>query len=162
MTNSKSNNTNESVFEKLKSDHRKVDKLFKSILATKEDKKSSERQELFKEIDSLLSAHAKAEEELFYPKTEENEKTKDLTLEAYEEHHLVKIILAEIEELDPSDPVWMAKVKVLSEVVKHHVKEEEEELFPKAKKIILKEESKEMAEEVEEVEMEEMQKLKTA
>jgi len=130
------------------SDHRNVEKIFKKLLNTSEDDED-ERAELFSEVDTLLSAHAKAEEKLFYPKTEANSKTRDLTLEAHEEHELVKLLLGQLRDMDPSEEVWGAKLTVLCELVKHHVKEEEEELFPKAQKIISKKESKELAHKIE-------------
>ncbi len=141
------------VYEKLKEDHRKVEKLFEKVLKTSE-KNFDDREPLFNEIYQELSAHADAEEKIFYPVTEGEEKTKQLTLEAYEEHNLVKLLLEELKEMDSQSDVWMAKMKVLSEVVKHHVKEEEEELFPKAKKVIDKNLSRSMADEVEQEEEE--------
>jgi hemerythrin superfamily protein len=139
------------VYEKLKKDHRKVESLFKKLLKTDEED-TKEREEIFTQIHAELEAHAQAEEKLFYPRTEEFEKTHDLTLEAYEEHRLVKQLLSELDEMDKGTDVWSAKAQVLSELVKHHVKEEEDEIFPKSKKIFTKEESAEIAGEIEEEE----------
>jgi hemerythrin superfamily protein len=148
--NSKSDDTKkmQSVYDKLKEDHREVEKLFKKILDTSE-KDVEEREALFQELHTNLTAHAQAEEKIFYPVTQGEESTRSLTLEAYEEHKIAYTLLEELSELDKVSEVWMAKVKVLSEVVKHHVEEEENELFPKAKKVIEKDQSKAMAEQIE-------------
>ncbi len=140
-------NNNPDVFSKLKEDHREVASLFEKVLKTS-GKNPEKRAELFDEIRVALTSHAEAEEALFYPKTENIKSTRDLTLEAYEEHRSVKTLLVELEDLDQSSDEWHAKMKWLSEVVKHHVKEEEEELFPKCRKIFDKTEAIEMGEEV--------------
>jgi hemerythrin superfamily protein len=139
------------VYKKLKEDHRKVEGLFEKILKTDESDEEK-RTQLFQQIFEELEAHALAEEKIFYPKTEEAELTHDLTLEAHEEHALVKQLLRELKDMDNSSDVWSAKVKVLSELVKHHVKEEETELCPKSKKVFSKEEAIQAAEDIEQEE----------
>ena len=126
-----------SVYKKLKADHQKVESLFKTLLKSDESE-TDLRNETFFELKELLEVHADAEEEIFYPLTEREESTQALTLEAYEEHKIVRNLLAEISELEPHDKLWSAKIKVLSEAVKHHVREEEKQMFPLAKKYIEK------------------------
>ncbi|MBN8555581.1 MAG: hemerythrin domain-containing protein [Deltaproteobacteria bacterium] len=157
----KKKSISEDVYEKLKQDHRKVEKIFKTLLDSDEEDVEV-REENFRELKALLDAHTKAEEELFYPVTEEAETTRDLTLEAYEEHKIAKTLLAELDALNKDDEIWSAKIKVLSEAIKHHVKEEEQELFPKAKKVISKDEAIVLKEQVEEIEEEELEQHRIA
>lgn len=111
----------------LKEDHKKVEGLFKQF---EESSGKRQRGKLLEQILSELNAHATAEEKLVYPLlAQEGDKTR----EAYEEHHVVKLLLVELAEYDGSEENVSAKVKVLSELVKHHVKEEEGELLPKLK-----------------------------
>ncbi len=79
--------------------------------------------------------HEAIEEEIFYPALKEHPKTKDLALEGYEEHHVVDMVMAEIEGVEPSDEIWMAKFTVLKENLEHHIEEEEGEMFPQAEKV---------------------------
>ena len=83
------------------------------------------------------------------PALEEAEETHDITLEAYEEHNLVKQLLAELESEAKDQEQWTAKFTVLKENVEHHVEEEEGELFPKARKVLGKERSEEIGSEIE-------------
>lgn len=140
--------SNEDVYEKLEKDHRKVESLFKKLLTT-ENEDLETREELFEQINTDLTAHAVAEERAFYPLTEDDETTHALTLEAHEEHSLVKQLLAELSEMEKDSDEWKAKAKVLSEIVDHHVEEEESKLFPKSKKFISKEDRQNAAAAVE-------------
>jgi len=88
--------------------------------------------DVFKQIKSELEVHTHIEEKIFYPALEKPEETHDLTLEAYEEHNVVKTLLAELSAAKSADDEWQAKAKVLRENVEHHVEEEENELFDKA------------------------------
>ena len=115
----------------LESQHREVEKLFKEI-DTLGERAFKKRREIFDTIAQKLSHHAKIEEVLFYP--EGKQVDKDLTLEAYEEHDVIKHMIAKIRRTEADDETFMAKVTVLKEVVEHHVKEEEEDYFPKARR----------------------------
>ncbi|MBY0378180.1 MAG: hemerythrin domain-containing protein [Gammaproteobacteria bacterium] len=117
----------------LKADHKEVAALLKKLLKEKVDKS---KESVFSQIYEALSLHAKFEEKTFYPAVKKTAKTKDLVLESYVEHDVIKTLLSDIKKMSPKDELWKAKVTVLQEVIKHHVKEEEEELFPKAKKIL--------------------------
>lgn len=93
------------------------------------------KKNLAHEICHALTVHTTAEEEIFYPAVEAKGKTeKDMTDEAYVEHASAKELIAQILAMEPRDEFYDAKVKVLSEQIEHHVKEEEEEMFPKARK----------------------------
>lgn len=116
------------AFELLKADHKKVAELF-DLLETASGKR---KLDVFKRIKSELEVHAHIEETIFYPAVEKPEETHDLTLEAYEEHKVVKTLLAELSGAKSATDEWQAKAKVLRENVEHHVDEEENELFDKA------------------------------
>jgi hemerythrin-like domain-containing protein len=127
----------------LKSDHDEVKKLFQQF-ESKHDKMSSEdKQALAEQICAELKVHTSIEEEIFYPAVGEHvEKAEELLHEAKVEHDAAKTLIKEIESGDPDDELWDAKVTVLGEYVLHHVKEEQNELFPmvrKAKEIDLRE-----------------------
>lgn len=130
---SRSSSGRDDPFQALRDDHRRVKRLFKQIEDTSE-RSSSRRRELFAELKRELDAHALAEESVLYPRFEETDSTREIVLESYEEHRLVKQLLAECEEVDVTDERWMAKVTVLKELVEHHADEEEDDLFPKAKR----------------------------
>ncbi|RYZ88593.1 MAG: hemerythrin domain-containing protein [Proteobacteria bacterium] len=115
----------------LEAQHREVEDLFKKM-EDLSDRAHKSRGVIFEEIAQKLSHHAKIEELIFYP--EGKDVDKDLTLEAYEEHDVVKQMIAKIKRTETGDETYMAKVTVLKEVVEHHVKEEEEEYFPKTRK----------------------------
>ena len=118
----------------LKADHRKVEHLFAQY---KKAKAASRKKELACQICLELSIHAKVEEDVFYPGCREDGVDEDLMDEAYVEHDGAKVLIAEINVGSPEDKYYDAKVKVLSEMIKHHVKEEEKKqgnMFSKAKK----------------------------
>ena len=124
----------EDAIKLLTKDHREVEALFKQFEDSKEDK--AEKADIVAQICDALSAHAEIEEEIFYPAAREalSEKGEDLLDEAEVEHASIKSLVAQLEDAEPDEELYDAKVKVLTEYVKHHVKEEEGELFPKVKK----------------------------
>lgn len=123
----------------LRADHKDVAKLFEELTSLSETAHVS-RAKLFDRIDEALEVHAKIEETIFYPALKrasrrEAEAKKDV-LEAYEEHDNVKAMLAKIKKLDPKDETYNAKLQVLQELVKHHVKEEEHSIFEDAEELL--------------------------
>lgn len=118
----------------LKADHRKVEGLF----ADYEKARNTERKRtLAGQICLELTVHSKIEEDVFYPACRENGVDEDMMDEANVEHDSAKVLIAEIENGNPDDDYYDAKVKVLSEMIKHHVKEEEKKqgnMFAKARK----------------------------
>ena len=118
----------------LKQQHKEVRGMFKKVEKTEN---SRERRQLMEQIATALEAHTTIEEELFYPAVRELEtkKAEEMIDEAFEEHHVVKLVLKELPSVDPEDDRFDAKMTVLSELVEHHVKEEEEEMFKTAKRI---------------------------
>ena len=114
----------------LKQDHGNVEALFKQFEGLTHDGDATEKRRVVDHVVEQLSVHAAIEEQLFYPAIRAcSEEARDLVLEALEEHHVVKWTLSEIEKLPPSDERFDAKVRVLIESVRHHVEEEENELF---------------------------------
>ena len=127
------------VFALLKADHERVAGMLEKIDQTTE-RAAKGREETFTRLKQELDLHALLEEQIFYPALEEADDTRDLTLEAYEEHRLVKQLLSELEVEPKNTEEWTAKFTVLKENVEHHVEEEEGELFKKARKVLNKEE----------------------
>ena len=117
----------------LKQDHQEVTALFKKFESAKSGKSA-----IAQEICKLLTVHAQIEEELFYPAArdalEDSEEGEDLLDEAEVEHASAKELIAQIEGSEEGEDLFEAKVTVLSEYIQHHVKEEEDELFPKVSK----------------------------
>jgi hypothetical protein len=117
----------------LKDDHRKVEALFEKFEKAKDAKT---KKALATEICTELSVHATIEEEIFYPACHQAVED-DLRAEAYVEHDAAKVLIAELAGSDPANEFYDAKMKVLSEDIKHHVKEEEkpgEGFFAQARK----------------------------
>ncbi|MBX6319252.1 hemerythrin domain-containing protein [Pigmentiphaga sp.] len=127
-------------------DHRNAKKLFKQF---KEAESDAEKEEIAQTVCKELTVHATLEEELFYPlvRREGGKAFADLLDEAVVEHASAKDLIAQVQSMRPSDEMYDAKVTVLCEYVTHHVKEEEEEMFPKvvSKKIDLREAAEMMA-----------------
>lgn len=119
----------------LMEDHKKVKKLFSEFKKLKEaDGENEEKAALVNEICMELTIHAQVEEEIFYPAVRNAIDDDDLMDEADEEHTSAKALIAQLESMEPDDDHYDAKVTVLGEYIDHHVKEEHEEMFPKAKK----------------------------
>jgi len=124
------------AIELLTNDHREVKALFKAYdKLVKADGDAGEKQAIALQICVMLTAHATAEEELFYPAARDVlGEDADLVDEADVEHASAKELIAQIEAGTPDDDLYDAKVKVLGEYIDHHVKEEEGEMFPKIRK----------------------------
>jgi len=117
----------------LKQDHRDVEQLFKRFEKAGESAHRTKAQLVASMIEAL-SRHTAIEELVFYPAVrQEISRLESNVAEALEEHHLVKIVLKELEDLDPKAPRYDAKVTVMMELVRSHVKEEERDLFPKVR-----------------------------
>jgi hemerythrin superfamily protein len=136
----KSGREGPSIYDLLKQDHKDVKKLFKRIV-------DSERFDggIYAQIKKALKVHMAGEEKVFYPRLEKNSETRLLTLEAYEEHDLGKQIMTDIDMSDKNEEDWMfAKIKVLNEAIEMHLKEEEDDLFKKAKHVLSHEDEHEI------------------
>jgi hemerythrin-like domain-containing protein len=117
----------------LKKQHRVVSALFKQVEKADD---ARTRRRLMHEIVEQLRVHTTIEEEIFYPAVKEigSQKAGEMTDEALEEHHVVKLVLKELPEVDPADERFAAKMTVLKELIEHHVEEEQDEMFPLAEK----------------------------
>ncbi len=131
------------AFTLLKNDHKKVAGLLEKLEGTTE-RALKTREELFTQLKSELDVHAEIEEKIFYPVLEKADETRDITLEAFEEHRLVKQLLGELEAEAKDDEHWTAKFTVLKENIEHHVEEEEGEMFKKARRVLSKAEIEEL------------------
>ena len=119
--------------ELLKKQHREVKTLFRQV--KKADARG--RRSGMDEIAAKLEAHMRIEQEIFYPAVQEigTKKAEEIVPEAFEEHHVVELVLGELPGVDPKDERFEAKMTVLEELVEHHVKEEEKEMFKLAEKL---------------------------
>ncbi len=134
------------VFKLLKRDHKEVKGIFKKLEKTSDE---SARNKGFARLERELSVHAEVEEELLYPRLRQEKKLRETVNEAFEEHHIAKVLLQELAETRPADERWAAKLSVLKEIIQHHVEEEETGLFPKAARALGKGESKELGKRIE-------------
>lgn len=130
----------------LEHQHREVEKLFEQIESA--EGKGREQRTLFNELAEKIENHAKIEEKIFYP--EGREVDEDITLEAYEEHALVRTMVQKIKKTRTTDETFKARVSLLKELIEHHVEEEEEEYFPKCEKEFGSERLEELGLELEE------------
>ena len=118
----------------LKRDHDEVKKMLTDLENTTERAEKT-RTEGLATLKHELEIHEAIEEEVFYPALKEHPKTKELALEGYEEHHVVDMVMAEIEGVEPNDETWMAKFTVMKENLEHHIEEEEGEMIPQAEQV---------------------------
>ena len=118
-----------SVTDMLREDHKKVKGLFEEFEQAED---APAKQRIVETVLKELEVHSKLEEELIYPAIRAEIDDDDLMDEALEEHHVVHGLLGELKKMKPSDDRYDAKFTVLAENVRHHIKEEESEMFPKA------------------------------
>ena len=116
------------VIDMLKEDHEKVKDLFEDFESTE----GEEQADIAATTIMELEVHADLEEKLIYPAIREHIDEDEMMNEAVEEHHLVHVLIKELKKLKPKDEVFQAKFKILGELVKHHIEEEEREMLPKA------------------------------
>jgi len=134
---SKQATAREQVLDLLKEDHKHVKKHFREFEKLDAQKEPEACQQLAMRVCDELEVHTQLEEEVFYPAAREalaGKEGEDLLDEAEVEHASAKQLIAELRALQPEDPKFKAHFTVLSEYVKHHVKEEEGEMFPKVRK----------------------------
>ena len=115
----------------LKSDHAKVKGLFERFENTDNLR---EKKKIAAEAIMELKIHAEIEEKILYPAVRKRLDDMDIMNEADEEHHVAKLLIAELDQMDASEDHWEAKFTVLAENIRHHIKEEEGEMMPKARK----------------------------
>jgi hemerythrin-like domain-containing protein len=136
----------------LKADHNKVKKLLGELEQTTE-RGVKIREKLLAEIEQELKIHSKLEEELFYPAYKqacEKKEDREMFFEATEEHHVVDMVLPELKFTSPKSEQFGAKAKVLKELLEHHIREEENEMFARARQLMSTEELNEVGRQMEE------------
>jgi hemerythrin superfamily protein len=131
---SDSKNSGTSAIELLTADHEKVNRLFDHFKKIKDKGNDDDKQALVKQVCNELTVHAQIEEEIFYPALRGAPDADDLLDEAKVEHTSIKKLVTDLEFMNPGDELYDAKFTVLGEYVKHHVEEEQTQIFPKAKK----------------------------
>jgi hemerythrin superfamily protein len=134
----------------LRDDHKRVEKLFKQFEKLADGGADKAKLDVVNEIIRELSVHAAVEEQVFYPAIrKEVPDVADVVLEGLEEHHVVKWTLSELDGMQPTEERFKAKVTVLIESVRHHVEEEEGEMFPKVREALGRKALQEMGETME-------------
>ena len=118
----------------LTNDHKKMRTLLDQLESTTE-RGIKTRTQLFAEIKGELMVHETIEEEIFYPELKAHPKARDIVLEGYQEHHVVDLLMGELESLAVDDESWGAKANVMKENVEHHMEEEEGDMFKKARQV---------------------------
>ena len=136
----------EEFFEELKKDHNEVKDILQKM---KESSKTAEktREKLFSQLKQELVPHLKAEETTFYQALMSSKNGKQHVLEAKEEHDLTTMMCSRLEETPAKEEIWAAKLKVLKDLVEHHIEEEEEEIFEIAEEEIKPEEFRKIMQE---------------
>ena len=119
----------------LKADHDEVKHLLGELDKTTQRAEVT-RTDGLEQLRVKLDVHESIEEEILYPALKEFAKTKDITLEAFEEHHVVDMIMAELEATPVTDETWAAKLTVAKENLEHHIEEEEGEMFKQARQVM--------------------------
>ncbi len=146
------------IFEILKRDHEKVLSIFEELdeASGEVSRKQDARQDkLFTRLKQELEVHLEGEEAVFYAELREEEDTRVLVLESYEEHHVVRVLLSELAGM-PKDEYWIAKLSVLRENVKHHIAKEEDDVFEEAREVLSDEQAGDMGKRMAEFKKEQM------
>ena len=132
----------------LKADHTKLRRLLRE-LAESGDRAVKQREQLVRDIERELKTHAQLEEELFYPTFKavaEDTAAEDLFFEATEEHHVVDMVLPALKAANPKSQEFKAKAKVLKDLIEHHAREEETQMFAKARQLMSEEQMEALGE----------------
>lgn len=129
----------------LEDEHVTLKRMLRELDATTE-RAVKTRTELLAKVTDALRAHETIEEELFYPALKRHPKAKDIVLEGIEEHNVVDILLGELATLAVDDEAWGAKASVMIENIEHHIGEEEDDMFVKARQVFSAEELRELGE----------------
>jgi len=141
------------IFQLLKKDHQEAMQLFKRIESGKGDKVN-----LFSELRQELMVHMEGEEKVFYPVLKKNDQTRELIEEGIQEHKEAKKIIKEMQSSKRADEQWDSRFQELKEAIQHHVDEEEKELFVKAKSVLGREQSTEIAQQFQQEKQQKMAK----
>jgi hemerythrin superfamily protein len=144
------------IFGRLMEEHRQVETLIERIEAS-EDEEECDR--LFEQLKQDVLTHAHAEDQIVYSRLQQEEELSQTMREAREEHALVEQVLEELDGFEGEAEVWMAKFKVLKDLIQHHVEEEEDEAIPRAKKLVDDDEAADLLEQFEAAKAQELGRL---
>ena len=136
------------LYDMLRKDHERVREIFSQLERTTEAD-DARRENLFASLYHELDVHSQAEEKFLYSRLKGEDGTRELVLEALDEHKEVKKVLDALESMDKGTAEWTARLRGLRDSVEHHVGEEESELFPRARKTLDEEEAAGIAEDIE-------------
>jgi hemerythrin-like domain-containing protein len=136
-----------SIFDTLIEEHNRMRDMMEEVV------ERGEKGQTFEDLRQLLEVHMRGEEEYLYPETRMGGLVHK-TLESIEEHHIAKVIIAELERMNGMEENWQAKFEVLQEVTEHHLDEEEKELFPQARQLITSGKQRELDQQYRELEKE--------
>ena len=131
----------DNIYNLLHTDHETVSTLFKQMEAAED---TTTRERLLGTLKEELLVHSQAEDQVFYRPLKERDESREIILEAAEEHRVVTRVLGELERLSAENERWAARLSVLKELVEHHVEEEEGEIFKKAKTLFDREREREL------------------
>ena len=145
----------------LENDHRRIKGILEKLEATTETS-PARREELFGEARTGLTVHEIIEEAIFYPTLKQHPKAKDIVLEGIEEHDVVNILMGELSALPVEDETWGPKCKVMIENVLHHIEEEEDEMFEKARQVFDRGELEQLGEQMQERKQRELRAMSKA
>jgi len=119
------------ILDTIRDDHDRYKDQMEQLVQSKSMGQSEK--DLFQRFSSDITGHMNAEQQTLYPYLEEQSKDKKHVLQAYEEHHVASTVMNELKSMEQVDERWMAKMQVLSELVKHHIQEEESVIFKEAR-----------------------------
>ena len=128
------------LYDMLREDHREVSRMLGEL----ESITRKRRKALFLEVQDKVKLHFLVEEKHFYPALTHTGVAHDITLEAYEEHRLVELLLEELDDMNAESDEWVARLKVLKENIERHVREEEDEMFPRAQQSLSEEQAQQI------------------
>lgn len=139
------------IYEALERDHLQIKDLLRELEAANDHEADDEdRAALLRQLRALVTAHSETEEEVFYQRLRKDETTSAAAREGAVEHGLVSSLLETLEEMRVANPDWSPHCKVVKELLEHHIREEESELFPRAREILDDEEARRLGERMEE------------
>jgi hemerythrin-like domain-containing protein len=138
------------VIELLKQDHQEASGLMDELETADKGSMNTTRQ-VFTQLKDALTLHTQIEEQIFYPALEQHEETREMVGEAHTEHDEVKEMLAEMTTMSPGSDEFMDKLTELRDSVEHHVEEEENEMFPKAERVLGESRLQEMGRQMEQM-----------
>jgi hemerythrin-like domain-containing protein len=147
------------VFDIIREDHQAVQKILNDMQETS-SRATQRRQEDVTKFTQLIEPHMMAEEEVFYPQARERgeSKLREHVIEAYDEHRIAKMVLAELQKMSPQDEAWLPKAKVLKDLIEHHIEEEEGELFEEARKALNQQQIQQITQQFHQTKDKQMQK----